>query len=382
MFPPSSVEPGLVAPLDPKEFIQRILVPEVAVRLIMEDRKTRGATGFNEAVQVLRDSAAYGVAMFPDDGSGGSNTGGEKSRKGRTQESDKSGSTALDEMLQEKARKRRKEIEEEEVEIVQREDRKKPARRKATAPASEPQIPPTQPERARPRPKPKTRGKSPTRVDGASSGVSEAECDSVFGDTEDMCLDGLSDADRAAWDELNDLQAELSMDFNFDQNRPSREDNAPRIPLPPSPTGSLASNSSSKPKRRAAERANSKIISISSGTDSDEDDWSIAGNKTRSKGKRRGASRAPSVSLEQAVDGDETPKPSRPRPKPKPKGQECEPQTTTMAKARRHLAKGGSGRDEWSRTMRDGNPSPPTSPSRSKWLLSDDSQSQSSQSRL
>ncbi|KAJ8095113.1 hypothetical protein PM082_010332 [Marasmius tenuissimus] len=41
MFPPSSVEPGLVAPLDPKEFIQRILVPEVAVRLIMEDRKTR-----------------------------------------------------------------------------------------------------------------------------------------------------------------------------------------------------------------------------------------------------------------------------------------------------------------------------------------------------
>ncbi|KAK1218659.1 hypothetical protein PQX77_018647 [Marasmius sp. AFHP31] len=105
MFPPSSVEPGLVAPLDPKEFIQRILVPEVAVCLIMEDRKTRGASDYNEAVHVLRDSAAYGVAMFPDDGSGGAS--GEGSRKSRTQESSKSGFVPVDKMLRGKTRRSR-----------------------------------------------------------------------------------------------------------------------------------------------------------------------------------------------------------------------------------------------------------------------------------
>ncbi|EEB94317.1 hypothetical protein MPER_06885, partial [Moniliophthora perniciosa FA553] len=68
LFPPSSIEPHLVAPLDPKEFIQRVLVPEVGVRLIMEDKKLVGGAGTREAVQILRDSSKYGVAMFPEDG--------------------------------------------------------------------------------------------------------------------------------------------------------------------------------------------------------------------------------------------------------------------------------------------------------------------------
>ncbi|KAF8074673.1 RTC4-like domain-containing protein [Lyophyllum atratum] len=37
LFPPASLDPGLVAPLTPNDFIQRILVPEVGVRLVMED---------------------------------------------------------------------------------------------------------------------------------------------------------------------------------------------------------------------------------------------------------------------------------------------------------------------------------------------------------
>ncbi|KAI9508176.1 RTC4-like domain-containing protein [Russula earlei] len=62
MFPPSSFEPQSITPLTPQEFIQRILVPEAAVTLIMEDTGQDRA----RAVQTMRESAGYGVAMFPD----------------------------------------------------------------------------------------------------------------------------------------------------------------------------------------------------------------------------------------------------------------------------------------------------------------------------
>ncbi|KAI0272711.1 RTC4-like domain-containing protein [Gloeopeniophorella convolvens] len=66
MFPPSSFDAQAIMPLTPQEFIQRILVPEAALALIMED------TGQDRvrAAQTMRDSAAYGVAMFPDTSEG------------------------------------------------------------------------------------------------------------------------------------------------------------------------------------------------------------------------------------------------------------------------------------------------------------------------
>jgi hypothetical protein len=66
MFPPSSFDAQSIAPLTPQDFIQRILVPEAALALIMED------TGQDriQAGQTMRESAGYGVAMFPDTSEG------------------------------------------------------------------------------------------------------------------------------------------------------------------------------------------------------------------------------------------------------------------------------------------------------------------------
>ncbi|KAH9000210.1 RTC4-like domain-containing protein [Lactarius akahatsu] len=66
MFPPTSFDARSIAPLTPQDFIQRILVPEAALALIMED------TGQDrtQAVRTMRESAGYGVAMFPDTSEG------------------------------------------------------------------------------------------------------------------------------------------------------------------------------------------------------------------------------------------------------------------------------------------------------------------------
>ncbi|KAJ7623920.1 RTC4-like domain-containing protein [Mycena polygramma] len=63
-FPPETVDAELVSPLTLREFIGCVLVPEVGMRLIMEDLDLDK----DEAVAVLRASASYGVSMFPDDG--------------------------------------------------------------------------------------------------------------------------------------------------------------------------------------------------------------------------------------------------------------------------------------------------------------------------
>lgn len=91
MFPPSSIDPQSITPLTPQEFIQRILVPEAALTLIMED------TGQDqvEAVQTMRESAGYGVAMFPDT-------------------SEDPGVGAGEDIVLERARARRRELEDEE----------------------------------------------------------------------------------------------------------------------------------------------------------------------------------------------------------------------------------------------------------------------------
>ncbi|KAG7444480.1 uncharacterized protein BT62DRAFT_900378, partial [Guyanagaster necrorhizus] len=66
LFPPASIHPDQVKPLTPNEFTQRILVPEVATRLIRQDM----GVSPSKAVKILRESASYGVAMFPEDGGG------------------------------------------------------------------------------------------------------------------------------------------------------------------------------------------------------------------------------------------------------------------------------------------------------------------------
>jgi hypothetical protein len=91
MFPPSSFDPQSITPLTPQEFIQRILVPEAALTLIMED------TGQDrvKALQTMRESAGYGVAMFPDTSEGPEVGAGE-------------------DIVLERARARRRELEDEE----------------------------------------------------------------------------------------------------------------------------------------------------------------------------------------------------------------------------------------------------------------------------
>lgn len=103
MFPLDSFDPATVAPFTANEFIQRILVPEVALRLIMEDRGLKGLMGAETALQVLRDSTAYGVVMFPEDSGEGARRNDHKLDAG-----------VGDRIVMERARKRRKEIEIEE----------------------------------------------------------------------------------------------------------------------------------------------------------------------------------------------------------------------------------------------------------------------------
>lgn len=91
MFPPTSFEPQSITPLTPQDFIQRVLVPEAALALIMEDTGQAQA----QAVQTMRESAGYGVAMFPDTSEG-------------------PGVGAGEDIVLERARARRRELEEEE----------------------------------------------------------------------------------------------------------------------------------------------------------------------------------------------------------------------------------------------------------------------------
>lgn len=71
MFPDDAVDPEMVKPLTLRDFIGRILVPEVGMRLIMQDMglEDDNPVSKQKAIGVLRASAKYGVSMFEDDGS-------------------------------------------------------------------------------------------------------------------------------------------------------------------------------------------------------------------------------------------------------------------------------------------------------------------------
>ncbi|KAG9037461.1 hypothetical protein FRB95_005400 [Tulasnella sp. JGI-2019a] len=61
MFPSDEVDPGTTYPLEPPDFLRRVLLPEAAVLLIMEDRKIDR----DDALMVLKASRAFGLAAFP-----------------------------------------------------------------------------------------------------------------------------------------------------------------------------------------------------------------------------------------------------------------------------------------------------------------------------
>jgi RTC4-like domain len=92
IFPPSSFDAQSIVPLTPQEFIQRILVPETALALIMEDM----GQDRTQAAQTMRESAGYGVAMFPDTSEG-------------------PGAEVGEDIVLERARARRRELEDEEL---------------------------------------------------------------------------------------------------------------------------------------------------------------------------------------------------------------------------------------------------------------------------
>ena len=126
MFPLESIDPTLTAPLTANEFLERILVPEVALRLIMEDKGLDSdlEEDIDEALEILRDSSSYGVAMFPEDG--GEWGGNRKKKKGSVGDEDQLGVGDL--IVMERARKRRKELEEEderEMEVLRQREEKK-----------------------------------------------------------------------------------------------------------------------------------------------------------------------------------------------------------------------------------------------------------------
>ena len=98
LFPPETISPDSTTPLTPSDFIQRILVPEAAAHLIIEDLQST----YSNAIRTLRESVEYGVAMFPDTGV-----------------DNEEGMRAADDVVKERARARRKQLLEEEMEIQQ-----------------------------------------------------------------------------------------------------------------------------------------------------------------------------------------------------------------------------------------------------------------------
>lgn len=173
MFPPASFDPARISPLTSNEFVLRILVPEVALRLIMEDRDREGNDEMHQALVVLRESSAYGVAMFPEDGGEGST--------GKKRRDDVMG--VGDKIVMERARKRRKELEEEEeqeereaaMRIVEMEQvkvnnekmggRKRKGKQREEQQLEEQQVPVEKP---RPRPRPLAKASSSMSIQPSS----------------------------------------------------------------------------------------------------------------------------------------------------------------------------------------------------------------------
>ncbi len=76
MFPAQTTNTRTIEPFGLRDFIGYILVPEVGMRLIMQDLDLNlsDCADRDLGVAVMRDSASYGVSMFPEDSSTGSDS--------------------------------------------------------------------------------------------------------------------------------------------------------------------------------------------------------------------------------------------------------------------------------------------------------------------
>ena len=153
LFPPETISPDSTAPLTPSDFIQRILVPEAAVHLIVEDLQST----YSNAIKTLRESVEYGVAMFPDTGA-----------------DNEEGMRAADDVVKERARARRKQLLEEEMEIQQQSSEME-VELEILRPSSPPR--PTTPK--------KTRSKRSKAGAGVVTDASEGERDMVMVDSDE-----------------------------------------------------------------------------------------------------------------------------------------------------------------------------------------------------
>lgn len=61
MFPQTKLEAAEIAPMDSQNFLRRVLVPETAILLIMEDMEQ----DYSAALKTMEDSREYGTALFP-----------------------------------------------------------------------------------------------------------------------------------------------------------------------------------------------------------------------------------------------------------------------------------------------------------------------------
>lgn len=184
LFPPASFDPAAALPLTPADFIGHVLVPEAAVRLIMEDL----ALGRADAIKTLRESVEYGVAMFPaDEGEGGRGEG----------DGDTSVLTAGERIIMERARARRKELEEEERREAEEERR---AQSRAGQTDTEPDMdvedhaPPSSSQSTKPKPRLVSRRKPPSsEKPRASRTTSRSRSRSKASESDDGVIDVSSD---------------------------------------------------------------------------------------------------------------------------------------------------------------------------------------------
>jgi len=176
MFPPSSMNANLIAPLTGNEFMEKILVPEVALRLIMEDRGLEGEDGKMDSLTILRESSSYGVFMFPEDG-------GEWSGQRRKAEDNQLG--VGDMIVMQRAMKRRRELEEEreeEEKMLQSEQEREAWKRANHKRGKEPAP-------AQPRPRPLGKASNSMSMSSSQDGFRTSrqltkQCRSDCGDTD------------------------------------------------------------------------------------------------------------------------------------------------------------------------------------------------------
>ncbi|TFK39470.1 RTC4-like domain-containing protein [Crucibulum laeve] len=370
LFPPTSFDPTLISPLTANEFVQRILVPEVAVRLIMEDKGLEGDSAAEEAVKILRDSSAYGVSMFPEDG--GEGGGG----LNKNVDDDEMGIGDL--IVMERAKKRRKELAEEdereeeerkriEEQTAELKKKAKPKKRTRIGKSARTQVDTdvseAEPaEMPRPKPRPRPLGKAGSQA-------------TVVGDTEALSRHSSQNSTNTDYD-TNAILIETDMNYDTNQDTQCRR-RSPTVDRP-------------KRLKRTSSRSTSVDVDLcSSNADSSGADDAVM---TRVKSRRKRFIPPPSsadiaeededtdvvdmkstmvtpipkrgqrMKTAEVKDDDDTPRASRSLPQPS----SSLPQMNPLARAReRKLKKKGEVAQ----------PTPLSSKSEHMWLLSDESQS-------